>query len=152
MVWAGGHHFIQTPSMVFIVYARDHVARRVYLNQSHTSNPAPSWYGESIGHYEGDTLVVDTIGFNDKTVIDRYGTPHTEDLHVIERYKILPDGEILELTLTYSDPNAFTTSFSALVKYSRTSGGIGEEACAEGADNPVTGKFFPLPTASTPDF
>jgi hypothetical protein len=103
VLWADQHYFIQTPRVVYIVYARDHDVRRVYLNQPRTKNPAPSWYGESVGHYEGDTLVVDTIGYNDRSLIDRYGTPHSSDLHLIERYRVLSDGKTLEGTLTYSD-------------------------------------------------
>jgi hypothetical protein len=152
VLWADEHYFVQTPRVVYIVYARDHEVRRVYLNQSHTRNPAPSWYGESIGHYEGDTLVVDTIGFNDKSFVDRYGTPHSAELHLMERYKVLSDGKTLEGTLTYSDPKAFTTTWSAVVKYGRGSEPLPEAACAEAAGNPVTGKFFRLPSASKADF
>jgi hypothetical protein len=152
VLWADGHYFIQTPHVVYIVYARDHDVRRIYLNQAHTQNPAPSWYGESVGHYEGDTLVVDTIGFNDKSLVDRYGTPHSAQLHLIERYKVLADGKTLEATLTYDDPKAFSTVWSAVVKYNRGSEPLPEQACAEGANNPVTGKFFSLPTASNAGF
>ena len=152
MLWADEHYFIQTQRIVYIVYARDHEVRRVYLNQSHTKNPALSWYGEFVGHYEGDTLVVDTIGLNDKSLIDRYGTPHSSDLHLIERYRVLSDGKTLEANLTYDDPKAFTTKWSAIVRYNRTSEPLYEAACAEAASNPVTGKFFRLPTALKPDF
>ena len=152
VLWADEHYVIQTPRIVYIVYARDHDVRRVYLNQSHTKNPAPSWYGESVGHYEGDTLVVDTIGFNDKSLIDRYGTPHGSELHLIERYKVLPDGKTLEVTLTYDDPKAFTATWSAVVRYNRGAEPMYEAACAEAAGNPVTGKFFRLPTALKADF
>jgi hypothetical protein len=60
--------------------------RRVYLADKHSANVKTSWYGESIGRYEGDTLVVDTIGLDDRTLVDGFGTPHTKELHVIERY------------------------------------------------------------------
>jgi hypothetical protein len=152
VLWADEHYFIQTQGIVYIIYARDHDVRRVYLNQSHTKNPAPSWYGESVGRYEGDTLIVDTIGFNDKSLIDRYGTPHGSELHLTERYKVLPDGKTLEVTVTYDDPKAFTTTWSAVVRYNRTSEPMYEAACAEAVSNPVTGKFFHLPTASKPEF
>ena len=152
VLWADEHYFVQTQTMVYVVYVRDHDVRRVYLNKSHTKNPVPSWYGESVGHYEGDTLVVDTIGFNDKSLVDRYGTPHSAELHLIERYRVLPDGKTLEATLTYDDPKAFTTKWSAVVKYNRGSEPMYEAACAEAAGNPVTGKFFRLPTALKADF
>jgi hypothetical protein len=63
--------------------------RRVALNKAHSLHPKPSWYGESVGHYEnGDTLVIDTIGMNDSTHVDLFRTPHTTALHVIERWKL----------------------------------------------------------------
>ena len=76
-------HIIQTPKEVVLFLVGR--TRHIWLNTPHTSNPKPSWYGESVGHYEGDTLVVDTIGFNDKTFVDSYRTPHTDKLHVVER-------------------------------------------------------------------
>ena len=78
--------FIQTPRQVLMIWQQDAQIRRVYLNQPHSTDPKPSWYGESVGHYEGgDTLVVDTIAQNDKTFVDNYRTPHTTQMHVIER-------------------------------------------------------------------
>jgi hypothetical protein len=63
--------------------------RRVYLDVPHSAQVTPSWYGESVGRYEGnDTLVVDTIGLSTKTFIDNYRTPHTDRLHVAERFKL----------------------------------------------------------------
>jgi hypothetical protein len=152
VLWADEHYFIQTPKVVYIVYVRDHEVRRVFMDQSHKQNPAPSWYGDSVGHYEGDTLVVDTVGFNDKSVVDRFGTPHSAALHLVEHYKVLPDGKTLQATLTYDDPKAFTAKWSAIVNYNRGSEPMYEAACAEAASNPVTGKFFRLPTASRSDF
>src|SRR5215475_11217613 len=63
-------HFLQTPKQVTMIFSGDAQVRRVYLDVPHSANLKPSWYGESVGHYEGDTLVVDTIGLNDKTFID----------------------------------------------------------------------------------
>ena len=65
----------------------DHQYRHIYLNVPHSADIKPSWFGESVGHYEGDTLVVDTIGLNDRTFIDDYLTPHTDKLHVVERFR-----------------------------------------------------------------
>jgi hypothetical protein len=84
--------FVQTPKQIWIVWREDNQARRVYMDVPHSSNLKPSWYGESVGHYEGDTLVVDTIGLNDKTVVDIYRTPHTEKLHVVERWRVVDGG------------------------------------------------------------
>lgn len=71
-------YFLQTPTKVLIINEGDNQVRHVYLNVPHSANPKPSWYGESVGHYEnGDMLVVDTIGMNDRSYIDNYLTPHT---------------------------------------------------------------------------
>jgi hypothetical protein len=77
-----------------------HRTRHVFMNVPHTNNPAPSWYGESVGHYEGDTLVVDTIGQNDKTFVDGYRTPHTTQLHVVERFRVVKGGRGLDVSFT----------------------------------------------------
>jgi hypothetical protein len=76
-------HIIQTPKEVVLFLVGR--VRHIWLNVPHSANPKPSWYGESVGHYEGDTLVVDTIGFNDRTFVDSYRTPHTDKLHVVDR-------------------------------------------------------------------
>src|SRR5579871_4516681 len=83
-------YFIQTPKEVWMIWQRDHMVRRVYLTDKHSENVKPSWFGESIGHYEnGDTLVVDTIGLSAHlSFLDWYRTPHTEKEHVVERYKL----------------------------------------------------------------
>src|SRR5256714_3163055 len=98
-------YFIQTPQQVWMVFSGDQQVRRVYLNAPHSAKPKSSWYGESVGRYEGDTLVVDTIGLNDKTFVDYYRTPHTEKLHVVERWKLAEDGKILEAQFTVTDPD-----------------------------------------------
>ena len=84
-------YFIQTPKVVCMIWQRDHMVRRIYLTDKHSENVKPSWFGESIGHYEnGDTLVIDTIGLSTKkSYIDNYRTPHTEKLHVVERFKLV---------------------------------------------------------------
>jgi hypothetical protein len=77
----------QTANEVVMSWGQDFQLRRVYLNVPHSANVKPSWYGESVGHYEnGDTLVVDTIGLNDKSYVDNFRTPHTTQLHVVERF------------------------------------------------------------------
>src|SRR5215471_5096735 len=86
-------HFMQTAKQVTMIFSGDAQVRRVYLDVPHSAKLTLSWYGESVGHYEGDTLVVDTIGLNDKTFVDNYRTPHSEKLHVVERYKLIDDGK-----------------------------------------------------------
>src|SRR5690348_4764509 len=89
--------FLQEKNAVTILYQRDHMVRRVYLNEKHPAKLTPSWYGHSIGHYEGDTLVIDTVGMNDKTGVDRFNTQHTTQLHVIERYRMIENGQALRV-------------------------------------------------------
>jgi hypothetical protein len=107
-LWPIKTKFIQTPEAVYILYELGPYYRVVWLNAKHPEDPDPQWWGHSIGHYEnGDTLVVDSIGFNDKTWLDQMGHPHTEKLHLIERYKRV-DANTLELDLTIDDPGAYT--------------------------------------------
>jgi hypothetical protein len=86
-----GMQVIQQPDRVTILYPFDHQFRQVRLNQHHPARVTPSWYGDSVGHYEGDTLVVDTVGIKigPFSMIDWYGTPFTEALHLVERYRLL---------------------------------------------------------------
>ena len=144
--------FLQTPDKIVIEYQRDHQVRHVYMNVPHSKNPKPSWYGESVGHYEGDTLVIDTIGFNDKTLVDRWGTPHSEQLHMIERYRVSPDGSTMQGEVTYDDPKAYTSQWKALIRYRRGRDLPVEVACAESPVDPTTGQMNPIPIARKPDF
>lgn len=144
---------LQTPEMVMIIHQRDHQVRRVYMNVAHTANPKPSWYGESVGHYEGDTLVIDTIGLNDRTVTDRNGTPHSDAMHVVERIRLIEEGRRLEVQFTVTDPETFNMPWSAMVRYQRNRQTvIEEEICAENNFDVITKKMFPIPVAEKPDF
>ncbi len=113
--------FLQAKDRVVIIYQRDHQVRWIWLNRNHSDNPVPSWYGESVGHYEGDTLVVDTIGLktHKMSVVDPFGTPHTEQLHVVERYQPFstPFGKGLEITVEVDDPGAFTAPWKGTAEY-----------------------------------
>jgi hypothetical protein len=82
---------LQQTDKVTILYLQDHQFRQVRLNQSHPANVTPTWYGDSVGHYEGDTLVIDTVGIKTGpfSMIDMYGTPYSRALHVVERYRLL---------------------------------------------------------------
>lgn len=98
--WPGGVPFVlynigmqmlQQPEQITILYSNDHEVRHVRLNQLHPTHVTPSWYGDSVGHYEGDTLVIDTVGvkIGPFAMLDMYGTPHSPALHVVERYRLL---------------------------------------------------------------
>src|SRR5438046_6423566 len=114
-----------------MIYSGDAQVRRIYLNVPHSENSKPTWYGESVGHYEGDTLVVDTIGMNDKTFVDNYRTPHTTKLHVVEPWRMVEEGKTLEVTITVADPDAFNEPWSAVRRYRRVQEKMAEEVRAE---------------------
>jgi hypothetical protein len=145
----GAVHFVQTPKEVTLIFDGDMQVRHVYMDVTHSANPKPSWYGESIGRYEGDTLVIDTIGQNTKTVIDAYRTPHSEKLHVVERWRITNNGDGLEVLMTIDDPETYNQPWQAIRRYRKGPGTLGEQICAEG-------NFllfdYGLPTANKPDF
>ena len=112
-------HFIQTPKQVLIINELYAQTRRVYLDVPHSAHVKPSWYGESVGHYEGDELVVDTIGLNDRTFVDNYRTPHTDQMHVVERFKMVDGGKTLQVSVTVDDPGAFNMPWSAIQHWRR---------------------------------
>ena len=89
--WNIGMQMLQKPDQIAILYSNDHEVRQVRLNQPHRTPVTPSWYGDSVGRYEGDTLVIDTIGIKigPFAMVDMYGTPHSPALHVVERYRLL---------------------------------------------------------------
>jgi hypothetical protein len=145
--------FIETEKEIFMVHQQDQQIRRIYMNVPHTEHPKPSWTGESVGHYEGDELVVDTVGLNDKTFVDNYYTPHTAQMHVVERFKLINGGKTLQDTLTIEDPGAFTTPWTAIQRWTRNNRGPLEEiSCAENNENFLGYEVRPIPQAAKPDF
>src|SRR6185295_5378971 len=106
--------FVQAPKEVLMIQQSDQQVRHIYLTDKHSPDVKPSWYGESIGHYEGGSLVVDTIGIDDRTLVDGFGTPHTKQLHVIERFRLIEDGQVLEANVHVDDPGAFTKPWTGI--------------------------------------
>jgi hypothetical protein len=179
-----GMTLLQQPHQITILYSDNHEVRRVRLNQPHPARVTPSWYGDSVGHYEGDTLVIDTVGVKTGplAMVDVYGTPFTEALHVAERYRLLdyeaakeaqkrggienagvgstgwaPDpnykGNGLQLQFTVEDEGVFTMPWSAMITYRRPSVTQWEEiVCAENPHEYYAGKVTAVPTADKPDF
>jgi len=151
MGYGGGNPiiFLQTPKEIWMIFSGDMQVRRVYMDVPHSANPNPSWYGESVGHYEGNTLVIDTIGLNDKTVADIYRTPHTDKMHVVERWRMVDNGEGMESVFTVEDPGAFYRPWTAMRRYRRVQyDDIPEIVCAENNQ-----QFdYLIPVAKTPDF
>jgi len=104
---------VQTPTHVFFLFEGNiHSFRQIFLDgRKHPADLDPTWYGDSIGSWEGDTLVVDSIGFNDKFWFDFAGHPHTEQLHIVERFR-RPDLGHLDIEATITDPGAYTRPFT----------------------------------------
>ena len=160
--------FVQTPKVVLMIWRGDNQVRHIYMNVPHSKNPKPSWYGESVGHYDGDTLVVDTIGQNTKTFVDNYRTPHTDKLHVVERFHMIEGGKTMEVNIHVEDPGAFTTPWNAIQRFAkfegsaRNDGRLVESICAESASlshfdygnygASHTAEIAPVPHADRSDF
>ena len=177
-VFTGGAiQILQQPDKIVILYTYDHQVRHVRLNQSHPAHVTPTWFGDSIGHFEGDALVVDTVGIKvgPFAAVDWYGTPHTEALHVVERYRLIdyeaakegwardakenwraqpaPNyrGKYLQLQFTVDDAGAFTTPWTATMTYGRSRGDWAEAVCAENIMW-YSGQEAAVPRANKPDF
>jgi hypothetical protein len=86
-----GMQMLQQPDKITMVYDFDNQVRHVRMNAPHPAQLTPSWYGDSVGHWEGETLVIDTIGVKSGpfAMLDNYGTPYTKSLHVVERYRLI---------------------------------------------------------------
>ncbi len=147
-------YFIQTPKEVWMIWQRDHLVRRVYLTDKHSADVKPSWFGESIGHYEnGDTLVVDTIGLSAKnSFIDNFRTPHTTKEHVVERFKPSADGKMLDAAVTVDDPDTFNEPLHLRQAWRKVDNPMLETACAENNEDYFHQNLFPIPEADKPDF
>ncbi|HKD27277.1 MAG TPA: hypothetical protein VKC66_15420 [Xanthobacteraceae bacterium] len=172
---------IQQPDRITMLYGGDHEVRRVRLNEPHPSPLTPSWYGDSVGHYEGDTLVIDTVGVKTDrpyAMLDLFGTPYTDKLHIMERYRLrdyddVKDaldrnkkenwlfngdvfsqhrGKFLQLHVTIEDEGVFTTPWTATLTYVPGPDQIGEGVCAENPREYYNNKDSDVPKAEKPDF
>jgi hypothetical protein len=176
------NEIVQTRDKVIILYQDNSQVRHVRMNQTHPAQVTPTWYGDSVGHYEGDTLVIDTVGIKvgKYSMVDWYGTPHSEALHVVERYRMLdyeaakegferdrkeynepsgmpaanPEGKYLQLRFTVEDKNVFTTPWTSTMTFRYVGNGPldwQEQACAESLLW-YPGKEADVPRADKPDF
>jgi hypothetical protein len=189
--WPGGVPYVfwdflmemfQTPDQITMIYRHGNEVRRVRMNASHPSAVTPSWYGDSVGHYEGDTLVIDTVGIKigPFAMVDMYGTPFTEKLHVVERYRLLDyaeakdaiarnlkenfraaggavfdlnhRGKYLQLHFTVEDEGVFTTPWTSTITYWPHLAEWTELICAEERSEPYSEKDTAVPEADKPDF
>jgi len=146
-------YFIQTPKVVYMIWQRDHMVRRIYMTDKHSENVKPSWFGESIGRYENGELIISTIGLSaHKSYIDNYRTPHTEKLRVEERFKLTPDGRSLDALVRVEDPDTFNETLYLAQRWRKVPNPLLETVCAENNEDPFNLNLFPMPRASKPDF
>jgi len=172
----------QQPDRVTILYGGyNNEVRRVRLNEPHRSPLKPSWYGDSVGHYEGDTLVIDTVGVKTDrkyAMIDLFGTPYTDKLHIVERYRLRDyddvkdalernnkenwlyqgdawtrhrDKKFMQVHLTIDDAGVFTTPWTATMTYAPAER-INEGACSENRRRFYEKEEVDVPRAEKPDF
>ena len=165
-----GMEMLQLPTQIVFIYLRNHEFRLVRMNESHPARVVPSWYGDSVGHYEGDTLVIDTVGVKaDRpfAMVDMYGTPFSPALHIVERYRMVdyeeaqaavarnltqnarvPDtasdltyrGKRLQVIFTVEDEGVFTMPWSGGITYERPAMAWEENVCAENPFDFFAGK------------
>jgi hypothetical protein len=166
---------LQKPTEITMLFGDANQFRTIYLNRAHPAHVKPSWYGDSVGHFEGDTLVVDTVGIGvhpEAGSMGFFGTPHTDALHLVERYRFLRPGEksmapppkndsfdadaviaegpILRLSFTLEDPGAYKKPWSVTLDYLPLSSHLREYVCAENSRDKDLGPL--LPRAEVPDF
>jgi hypothetical protein len=151
-------YMAQMPKAVLFMCQSDHQVRHIYMDVPHSETVTPCWCGEPVGHYEGDTLVIDTVGITTKVPVDFYFTPHTDKLHVVERHHLVNNGRALEVTFKVDDPGAFTMTWSASQRYQKIANTPLEEyACAEGLASALLAEdpgqvLYPIPHVEVPDF
>ena len=124
--------FVSTPKYLLMLYEYDHMVRRIYTDgRPIPEDPDLTWMGSSVGHWEGDTtFVVDTVGFNDKTWLDRLGHPHSTQLHVTERFRRM-DMDHMQLDFILEDPKALVKPWTATFYYElRPNWELGEISCS----------------------
>jgi hypothetical protein len=130
---------VQTPSVIVIAYEANYGLRNIFMDgrQLPPNDPQPWWYGYSVGHWEGDTLVVDTVGVRDDTWFDRTGAPHSDQLHIVMRIrKTGPD--TIENNMTLDDPVAITKPWKVTRHFKRAKNyDIREFVCEENNRNPI---------------
>jgi hypothetical protein len=145
--------FIQTPKVVYMMWERDSLTRRIYLTDHHSKDAKASWFGESIGRYENGELVVDTVGLSTKlSFLDMFRTPHTEKLHVSERFKLTGGGKFLEAFVKAEDEDALSQPMYMMARWRKQEGPWQEFICAENNGDRFSHNLFPIPEARKPEF
>jgi hypothetical protein len=122
---------LQKPKVIYFVHQLNRLPRRVYLDEALPTDVDPHYLGYSVAKWDGDALVVESTGFDDSTMLDNAGLPHSEALHLTERYSLTQDGKHLHLALTIEDPKTFTKAWNAQADYVKRPGyELTEDVCA----------------------
>jgi hypothetical protein len=146
-------YFVQKPKTVYMVWQRDSLSRHIYMTDKHSEHVKPSWFGESIGRYENGELVVDTIGLSTKlSFLDMFRTPHTDKLHVTERFKLTSDGKFLEALVKVEDPDTFNEPMYMVTRWRKNEAEWREFICGENNSDRFEHNLFPIPQAQRADF
>jgi hypothetical protein len=187
--WAGGVPYVfwdflmemfQQPDRITMIYRHGNEVRHVRMNEPHRAHATPAWYGDAVGRYDGDTLIIDTVGIKigPFAMVDMYGTPHSPALHVVERYRLVDyadakdamernakensrtpganfddgyRGKVLQLQFTVEDEGVFTMPWTATITYRPAVGGWQDLICSENIHEPG-GRDSAVPRADKPDF
>jgi hypothetical protein len=140
---AGRFVWLEEPGRIVMVFQNVNTAgvRRIYLDRTHPMNPIPTWNGHSTGRWERDTLLVDTVGFNDKSWLFGGMEPHTEEAHLMERMRRVGNGRFLNINITVEDQHALTSAYSYNRYYKKQpeTAEMPEDVCNE---DPVTWKQY----------
>ena len=188
--WPGGVPYVfwdflmemfQEPDRITMIYRHGNEVRHVRMNAPHAAHVTPSWYGDAVGHYEGDALVIDTVGIKigPFAMVDMYGTPHSPALHVVERYRLVDyadakdamarnakensrtpgadfdanyRGKVLQLHFTVEDAAVFTMPWTSTITYRPAVGAWTDLICAENRHEYFAGRDAAVPQADKPDF
>jgi hypothetical protein len=122
---------VQTPSVFTILFENQHTFRIIHTDaRSHPKDLDPTWFGDSVGRWEGDTLVVDTLGLDDRTWLDTAGHEHSDQLHLVERFQKM-DKNSIKWTVTFEDPKFFTEPWSISLPITRQNTEIMSYSCEE---------------------
>jgi len=126
--------FIQTKEEVVMLFEVDSLRREIYTDgKPRDPDLVPLWMGSSVGRWEADTLVVDTSNFNDKTWLDRVGHPHSDQLHVVERFRRTAHDHLVD-DMTIEDPKAYTKPWTARLEFKLKPWKLTEQFCEDAAN------------------
>jgi hypothetical protein len=123
---------LEKPNVVYFVHQLNRLPRRAYVDESLPADADPKYLGYSVAHWDRDVLVIESSGFDDSTLLDNSGLPHSVSLHLTERYQLTKDGQHLQARFTIEDSKTFTQTWTAQTEYTKKSGyEIPEEVCAD---------------------